>query len=536
MQSPKEEFKRKRAAPDGGTPIAQPPKKQYTGLSMEEGNEVKGDPSLLRFQKRAMLVTLQERKEEIERQSNLLKKLQNRQEKLQETLSLSNGVWEQLLTDLHILMAKVKSPEKNHDGGTNSHQALGPRASFLQRLLQIPQNESEITRDEIEKVFQTRSEDTKKLLVEIVETIEKDRESISSLISSGEKDSSDGNLKALSTVNGNLKQENSRLQSMLDELHIKLKESSRESVKSQTEQEKLEERLKDLEEEMLDLKDELSLATRKCTRIELRHQEEVDQLKEQLRAAKEATPVSVAPQENNHHVSHVPADEAQKKLQMDLDDMKALAEQRLAAIERYQHERVNWARDLERLQREASYIPDERVMQTGAYHMLQQQLQFSRAELERSRALSEKYNRELGNYVASYRAERDKFEMNEISRREALEKDLRASESKIMKLTQERDKAVERVELMNANAPSPNLVKELREMIRVKDHELRKLREQVEKYREDSNRLKTIKEDTKKGQEKLVEALDEKKMEVKDLHAKLQAFQKSVDDLKSQRK
>jgi hypothetical protein len=246
--------------------------------------------------------------------------------------------------------------------------------------------------------------------------------------------------------------------------------------------------LKKLTEDLQDTQDKLAAANRKVLRQEQQFKEEMQVLQTQQVKTEPndhangsaSTSNNNSSNNNNKSPPHVKAEptENTSAYEEQIAELTQVAQNRLDTIKRYQEERLDIVKNLERYEREARYPLEEVIVRSRPYQMLHQQYMFVTSELEHSRALCDKLNRDLANWTSTHRAEREKFLVAELAKRELLEKQLRDAELTTNRLRSERDNLNSRLEAKNIT-PSTETLKELRALIESKDNEIKRFKEQV---------------------------------------------------------
>ncbi len=343
-------------------------------------------------------------------------------------------------------------------------------------------------------------------------------------------DSSDLKLKIALEENDKLRREHEQMKQTLDTIHIRFKQLSENFDIVKNQKTKLEQVVKDLQEQLHNEKDNSEAANKKAMKLKLALKDEVERAKNNINNSNNnnnnnslsSSTNGLANSNNNNDNNNMDSKSQIKKepnsdsssnsncSSDELEEVRILAKSRLTTIEKYQEERVHLVAELERLKREMAYIPDDRIAKTRIYTSLAQQLLYTSTELDNSRAHADRLEQRVKVISESAETERVKILRDELSRRETLEKNWKESEYKLAKMRAERDTFEKKLEHQTSTAVSPQLIKELRTMLDVREAEVKRMKEQVDHLKDETTKLKLFKEDSKRNQDKLLDSLDEK--------------------------
>jgi len=195
---------------------------------------------------------------------------------------------------------------------------------------------------------------------------------------------------------------------------------------------------------------------------------------------------------------------------VEVKDARELAESRLQEIQKLREGRTNLLKDLNRLRQELAVIPDERIFKSHLCQMLQHQAQTATAELMMHRQQTERLQQNLQTLAAQHRQAVEKFESEELKRREPVEKELREAKTLVATLKNEVNDLTYRFEKAKTLQPNEKLISELKNLLQTQEKQIKKLTLDCERYRADSQQLKVLKKEFKEMEEKLVDLLEQK--------------------------
>lgn len=187
-----------------------------------------------------------------------------------------------------------------------------------------------------------------------------------------------------------------------------------------------------------------------------------------------------------------------KRLEEELAEMSKRAKMRMKEISVFTEERIHMLRELQRLQSESTNIPHEKVIKTRSYESLQQKLHFTSNELEFQRNLNEKTRADWNAEVNALLVEKERLQQSESRRRKSLEEELSSANQVISRLRNERDSLQLRLDQLKANSSSGTAtVQEMKTLLTLKDVELKRIKEQCERHKEESKNWNPTKENEK---------------------------------------
>lgn len=160
----------------------------------------------------------------------------------------------------------------------------------------------------------------------------------------------------------------------------------------------------------------------------------------------------------------------------DLEELKILAQSRLKVIEKLHEEKLTLISEVQKWQREATYIPDERILKSRLYMEIYQQLS---AEIEELRNRFGNMERELKQKESLIHQQKEKINtiMNE---NESLFNKLKDSEQKASRYRSARNQLQHTLDMrQSATTQTPSL-KEFQQLLHFKEVELKKSKEMVD--------------------------------------------------------
>eukprot|EP01102_Stenamoeba_stenopodia_P010404 TRINITY_DN312_c0_g1_i1.p1 TRINITY_DN312_c0_g1~~TRINITY_DN312_c0_g1_i1.p1 ORF type:complete len:830 (+),score=252.30 TRINITY_DN312_c0_g1_i1:300-2789(+) len=489
----------------------------------EEENPL--DPTVLTFQNAAMSVRIEEYKNEINALQQRIESLNAKQSAFDKIISTVNKQWDMLNDNLNLFMIRIGKGEQVADQSGSQRTDDNP-PSFLDLLLRTESKGFSESTSYIEEALQKRNNFTKDVLLKLGEALEEARtrssEFIQKLASAVGKDES----AIRELVSESLTRENERLNKQIRECNIRegALQNSYQNLKEDVEALKesklsVEQKNKELRTECDDAIVKLELAQRRAERYRLaveqggpgflRLSSSTSSLKNSGSLTSSSSSNSIPPATNGTH----PTTEEQKTLEAEVKDARELAESRLQEIQKLREGRTTLLKDLNRLRQELAVIPDERIFKSHLCQMLQHQAQTATAELMVQRQQVDRLQRDLQSLAAQHRQAVEKFEVEEVKRREPVEKELRESKALIANLKNEINELNFRLERTKTLQPNEKLIGELKNLLQTQEKQIKKLTQDCDRYRADSQQLKILKKEFKEMEDKLVDLLEQKEQE-----------------------
>jgi len=173
------------------------------------------------------------------------------------------------------------------------------------------------------------------------------------------------------------------------------------------------------------------------------------------------------------------------------------------------------------------------IIKSRPFQLLQHQFSFVSTELENSRLLVDKLNREITSLTSSHRTEKEKMELSEKQRREILEKSLKEMEHKLIKMKSDRD-LHQKSDQKNSSASNQQTLSELNLLLKTRENEVKDLKKQCERLKDEVQNLKLKQDDSKK--DKLYDTIDQKNAEIKELQLKITNYSEVLNDYKERKR
>ncbi len=300
---------------------------------------------------------------------------------------------------------------------------------------------------------------------------------------------------------------------------------------------------------MHEFQEKLDLANRKLIKQEMKAREEIEKLKLQLSQATLSPPSSLSssttattngtstpikePKEDSMNTSATIA-ATPETIDGELSDIKNLATSRQEIINKMQEERVDLIKELEKWKREATHLSDEQIERTPLYKSLMEQLVRCNHDLEDQRRANDKQLQEFKSYKHSLMQYREKHEAAEVREREDLQKSLRDANTQIALLKGDKEAWRQKYDQREATVPSMKLIQELQTAIASRDSEIHRLKDQLDKTKDELAKLKLTME-PKKTQEKLNDNTNANG-ELVTLQAKVAEYAALIDEYKAKKK
>jgi len=311
---------------------------------------------------------------------------------------------------------------------------------------------------------------------------------------------------------------------------------------------KLQKILENLQSELLDTKDDLSLTNHKVIKKDVDHERQVedlkntiDQLQEQLKngVVNPILPNSMEIKNEKKKENPEPitlnssTSSSTQALEEQISQLMHLAKERLNTIQRYADERYEMIKDIEHLKAEATHLSDDVIIKSRPFQLLQHQFSFVSTELESSRLLVDKLNREITSLTSSHRTDKEKMEQSEKQRREVLEKSLKEMEHKVIKVRSDRD-LHQKSDQKNSSASNQQTLSEFNLLLKTRENEVKDLKKLCERLKDEVQNLKLKQDDSKK--DKLYDTIDQKNAEIKELQLKITNYSEVLNDYKERKR
>eukprot|EP01114_Cavostelium_apophysatum_P013193 TRINITY_DN3135_c0_g1_i1.p1 TRINITY_DN3135_c0_g1~~TRINITY_DN3135_c0_g1_i1.p1 ORF type:complete len:788 (+),score=286.55 TRINITY_DN3135_c0_g1_i1:202-2565(+) len=534
---------RKKRGPDNSLSLERPSKKQIVGAPQEDYSKPK-DASTLQHEHRAMLVRIQEKNVELHSIVTALKRLEAKQTRYDDTLEYTSRIWNQFIDSVKLLLGRL-------DIRINVEDVLPNKAKSQSTLLQLL-TQSNLSEDmeakDIEEALQKRAEQSHQLLSRLIEAVESERETIKSLIEVVKNGTPDAKVAAIAEVNAKLQAENTRQKQLLDELHVRVRTLSDSFDQKNAENIRMEEEVKNLREEMLNCKDERAATNKKYFKLETKHEADVADLKRQLVDASLAATQPALTTDVKETKQEIKTENgAPAPVTEELTDANDLAAMRLAQIEKLQAENLSLVKEVANLRRENAIVSDEKVSKSRPYLLLQHNYNNVVSDLEQARYQLEKASRELSAANSIYRQDREKMERDHEKRMEDMQIKLKEFETTMLRYRKERDGANQKLELQSKTAGSNSAQGngEARLIFLMKDNDIKKLKEEVDKLKRELGRdpsdvggVKALERQLAEDKEKLKNELHRFKGtsdEKKEISKHVERLERTIKELKQER-
>lgn len=498
MQTIKEEAKGKGKREGGSPPLQAPPKKKFFGFQIENGSpstpNQQGD-FVVEFQKKAMLVNLEQKKIELNSLNQKIKQYEEKQKFYEQNLGILGSARNQLKENLKLMLGRLKPISEDS----------GPyQSNLFQKLLHCTEEKN------FEGVLLESSKELFEVLEQIIMVFEKEinhSNHISSLLKEN-IGGQDSKVQALIETNQKLEEKIKAMTATSENFQIRHQQIISQNDLLTNETTILKEQLKSLENQMFNLQESLEISNKRLIREQMRHKEEIEKLKKQG---------------NGNNIS-IQSTQVKKEENIDVDsqllDLKEEAQSRQDYIKKLENEKLDLLKEIQVLKREVEVIPIEKILKSQQYQLLEQQFGITLSELDSLRFKYEKLNTEYENTRSFIKTNKEKAESTMGIRQASLEKRLREAEFTISKLTIEKGNLDTGIQM---NSQSLNqILKEQSELMNSKDQELKKLKKELENQKE---KFKKAREDSEKIILKHVD-------EIKDLNFLIRELRKRVEDAK----
>ncbi|XP_024516712.1 E3 ubiquitin-protein ligase BRE1-like 2 isoform X1 [Selaginella moellendorffii] len=510
-----EESERKRRHSNNHTSLSPPPKKQQPMAPVLE--ERKADPGMLQYQNQQLAQKLDAQRSEIHALEDKFNQLKSKQTSFDETLISVNRCWKELVDDLELLAVNAHpdgttevpvlevAPPVSSVADKPDTSSVIPEETFLQRLVR---SSASTEGDTLDAALNSRRASTVKTMSYIVQVIQSQRAKHDELTSMLKNQlSSDVAGKALQKAHDDLLVETQSLRTAMEALHLKHKEIS--SAMTAMEDSRLKDRAEigRLTGELEDTLAELDTSRRKLAAA-LRNQKDLP--------PGPPTPGAVTKEPGEKGGVYKTSKDI-RDLEELLERTKALSECRLVDLQEAHQKNLNLAEQLRRLQ--DSHIDEQRVISSRPYLLLQDQLKFFKAELDRCQANAERFQAERDSALRHEKEVSLKAEAGEAARRDVAvaESRITALEAKLQQCMADRDDLQLRVEELNQLSGRKDTVAELKLMISTLHKEMGMMQLQLNKYKDAAHEVCSLRADS----HSMAAVLERKKFEFKNLSKKL---------------
>ncbi|KAI7817581.1 hypothetical protein BC939DRAFT_326728 [Gamsiella multidivaricata] len=369
-----------------------------TSTSMSATEEV-----LLNFQKDAIWRQMQEYKRECLRTQERIAQLNDKQVDYESHLSTVDVYWSKLLQDLKLILTRVDIRVDAKD------LVLQDGTNFASYLLNRPERDKQrrninnLTAAALKPTLEKRSQYTKEIVIKLLQIIEEWSEQRDSFWNS-----------LLNTDPAVKENQVLRLKDELEMTKTRLEEAA----------ENLEDSKEKLRRVEKSLDREKSIIVSAVTSGEI------------FGENYGGTPDVVSPSSG----PMISKSEAHDASHDELLQHRELAMARLMELEEMKIQRIQFRNELDSLKSQFNHIPDERVQDSQLVKSLLSQMQYARNDAEHYRNEATKLKVDLEELYLSRRKFMENLEMEEKSRRAALEGELKKLESDISRLRDSRDR------------------------------------------------------------------------------------------------
>jgi E3 ubiquitin-protein ligase BRE1 len=357
------------------------------------------------FRNKAMLKRLREKQRTIDDLEQRVASLENDKVTHDVTLQAVNESWQQLDSDIQLLLARLNVEESNTDTATTSTDSDSKTSSLLSRLLgetsQTASDEvddydddltpAERTAAKVRKGLQARSQFTRTALERICTAVESTTGSQQQILDKIEKNASNAPelLELVRSTSDKVNSELQQSQTHADTLASELRETRDKLARSESDVTALREQIATAQLEHSAATAKLTLVQRKVDRMTLKHDEDMKKVRSEAASAAAAAAAAAAdataaggssnggmPSSGNGTAAAAGASSAQvaalesdiEQLKTDLEEAQTLASMRLSREGTLKDEMMELRQQLRKA--ENITITDEAISETPLYRVL----------------------------------------------------------------------------------------------------------------------------------------------------------------------
>eukprot|EP01117_Protostelium_nocturnum_P006145 TRINITY_DN2215_c0_g1_i1.p1 TRINITY_DN2215_c0_g1~~TRINITY_DN2215_c0_g1_i1.p1 ORF type:complete len:549 (-),score=209.53 TRINITY_DN2215_c0_g1_i1:61-1707(-) len=501
------------------------------------------DEPTLRHQSRAMINKIKLLRENVQEAE---RKLESAQAKLlvsDEQLNISDLYWKQLHENIREIALRLKQGQqieslKPYESKKESKREFSSYLSWIVKGAR-EENREDLppSPQEVKLFLEERNKSVFSVLNNIVEVIEERDQVNQNLCAALKSQTNDEQIKLLIAENERLKTENYLSKQSIDELKSKNLESESRENKTQRAFNRLNDQVESLKGKILDEKDAAEEARAKLIRIQSKMTEEMEQIRSDFENHKENASLNAFKQEAVVKTEQNAATpQTFKESSEELVELNQMVQARNETIEKLESERETMIRDLEFSKNELTNLSVNRVASSRHFQQLQSQCAYLQSQLDATRREFDQVVSELKNERARNAREIDALVQNYSVILNGKDKSVKDRDDDLFRYRRERDEARGKLRALESSQFSKNAVSTLQTILDAKENECKKLRIELVKFKEDSDKLKTFKEDTKKNQEKLNDLVEQRNYELKEMGNKLRDNEKISINFRREKK
>ncbi|KAG9291483.1 hypothetical protein G9A89_021902 [Geosiphon pyriformis] len=430
----------------------------------EAGKVDVGKPETLEaYQKEAVLRRMHEYKREADRLGRLKEKLENNQDMLHDHLGLINKYWDQLLSDLRLIIMRA-----DHDGSLSKitlNSARIRESNFLVRLNQSDELSSEHLKQEIKQKCLFTREVVKTLLEKIIVWFE-ERNSF---------------IKFLQVEQEPAIRENR----ILKVLKKEYEEINRINADQEKQLEILKADYSSLYDEVTTLRNQLQ----KTKNLLEATQEKLDDTKSELEKAEKRFDRSRCPTLGFWHhdvtsstetISQIDRVESPERSSIVDNEVDRLYEARGKEMERQKDEIIKLKQELEDYRIKYQSIPEHRITESHTYKLLDTECKQLKDKVEHYNCIIESLTRDLEDMKANRRAFQEQVEKEANQRILEITKEMHMIEADLNRVRALRDAAIHEADIAKArNSPGFQQIPALRRLANGRKSQLRRIMDEI---------------------------------------------------------
>ncbi|XP_011621166.1 E3 ubiquitin-protein ligase BRE1-like 1 [Amborella trichopoda] len=497
--------------------------------------EKKVDTAVLQYQNQKLFQQLEAQKSEFDALENKFRQLKEQQYDYDSTLKVVNRAWEKLVSNLESLSIRITGCGKGARGLKISHavddsaRELSPlEDDFLGRLQQTGATESSSSNGSFNQKgdLNTAHASTEKVLRNVVAAINdvwSEDEEISTVIC--ESLPKDEASEQLQQTDRDLRKEVNKLRGELHDLHLKHRSIANDVQNHCDIDARNKSELKRLAGELKNTITELEESNCKLMA---------------LKAQRDAAQGASFPVLNlgNTHISGEKARDKMKELhdmESTLDELTVQAESRLSELKAAHEERIDILKQLANIQ--SSLKDMKQICSSKCYLLLSDQLEKSKAEVERYQALLEKLQVEKDSYIWRDREVNLKVDLADISRSigASIESRARYLETELKKQVDEKNLLECKLAAAAKEPGRKEIIAEFKVMVSSLNKEMGVMQDQMSKYKEaamEVHSLRAIVQSLSNRLERKTNAIKTLSIGSTEQTSEIQKLQAVVQDLK----
>ncbi|GAM17235.1 hypothetical protein SAMD00019534_004100 [Acytostelium subglobosum LB1] len=506
------------------------------------GNESR-DQNLLLFQNRAMMIRLEEQRNEVKDKEYRIKQLSHKLQGFEDTLHSVCRVWDQLNSGLNLISGRldlepsfdcllpkyITDTEDSSDKGCN-HPFI-QSYNFLTTFISEPQVLDE--NYTIEHLHQNRVKKTQSVFSRIANSVEKEHLALFSLfrLLKSSKDIQSADIeRELIDENDRLSQQNQILHCSRDRVLQQIKQLSDQTSYYADQASSYDLEIKDLRQELDRTADELSYDRERLAKLQSMAVSNSLKLSSPTLTSSTANGQQQQPSAGN--VVRNSELSLQIQASEEYQELQRQVEARFNEGRKLREEKAALMNELQQIQMEFRNISDERVLNSMPYQILRARLQVMLEDLEFKNGLFAKTQHEIQQLTIARKVDREQIETFEQMRRQGLERRVVQLESEATNLKLEKERLINIIDQRSSTAPGQEYLTESRTLLDNKDTEIQRLKDMVANLKQEIDTFGEAKTEVLHAEQDVQKEIETKNHEIKELFDRLREFTRSNDELK----